>query len=204
VRILLAAATAVTILAVALLVLLTPLWTGFALDTSGSSAWLAPGQALALTNQTIVELLVGPGTFSYLTSPLIYSADEAAHLRDVRIVLLGFLALALVAGVYLVARLRRADSTDWRSVALGGAGIAVGVVVLGVVGLVAFNLAFEVFHRIFFPGGNWAFDADSWLIRLYPLTFWQLSSGALGVLALLMGAATWWFARRRAARMMAA
>ena len=202
-RLLLAAATAVTILAIALLVLLTPLWTRPALDLSGGAAALQPGQAYLVTNDTIRELFLGPGTFSFSVAPgpVIFSADEAGHLRDVRTVLLGFLAIAVIAVLFLVARLRSADATDWKAVALGGGGLAIGVVVLGLVGLVAFDLAFETFHRILFPGGNWAFDPSSWLIRLYPVTFWQLSSAALGVLALTGGAVTWWFARRRAARM---
>jgi uncharacterized membrane protein len=71
--------------------------------------------------------------------------------------------------------------------------------VLGVVAAVAFGLAFEVFHRLLFPGGNWAFPADSNLIRLYPIAFWQLSVAALGLLAGGAGALTWWIGRRRAA-----
>ena len=206
-RILLAAATALTIVAVALLVLLTPLWTRPALDLSGgSAAFVVPEQAYDVTNKTIAELFLGPGTFSYSTAPgpVVFSAEEAGHLRDVRVVLLGFLAVSVVAGVLLTVRLRSADSTDWSAVALGGASLAVGVVILGLVGLIAFNLAFELFHRVLFPGGNWAFDADSWLIRLYPVTFWQLSSAALGGLALVGGGVTWWFARRRAARLQTA
>jgi hypothetical protein len=197
VRILLAAATAVTILAIALLVLLTPLWTGTALRLSSGDAALPAGQAQEITNETVVELFVGPGTFRH------FSADEAAHMRDVRVVLLGFLAIAALAAVFLIVRLRTADAADWGAVALGGAGLAITVIALGLVGLVAFNLAFELFHRILFPGGNWAFSDDSLLIRLYPLAFWQLSSAALGFLAILGGMATWWLARRRAARLAA-
>jgi hypothetical protein len=204
VRILLALATAVTILAVALLMLLTPLWTRPALDTSGGSQSLAtPAQAYEITDRTILELILGPGTFSYSTAPgpVIFSADEAAHLRDVRVVLLAFLATALGAAIFVIWRARSAGVREWTAVARGGAGLAVGVVALGLIGIVAFNFAFELFHRVLFPGGNWSFDPSSWLIRLYPLAFWQLSSAALGALAAAGGAATWWFARRRAARL---
>jgi len=203
VRILLSAATAITILAIALLVLMTPIWTGPALRLSGGAAALEAGLAEDMTNRAVVELFVGPGTFSYSTEPgpVIFSADEAGHLRDVRVILLGFLAIAALSAVYVIARLRKADARDWRAVALGGAGLALGVVVVGAAGFLAFNLLFELFHRILFPGGNWSFDESSWLIRLYPLSFWQLSAAALGVLAALGGVVTWWFARRRAARL---
>ena len=71
------------------------------------------------------------------------------------------------------------------------------MIAVGVFAAVAFDAAFELFHRIFFPGGNWDFPADSLLIRLYPYVFWQLSAGALGVLGILGGTAVWWLARRR-------
>lgn len=75
------------------------------------------------------------------------------------------------------------------------------MLVIGVLGgfaLLAFGVAFELFHRVLFPGGNWAFPADSLLIRLYPYEFWQLSATAFGALAMLGGASVWYLARRRA------
>jgi uncharacterized membrane protein len=71
-------------------------------------------------------------------------------------------------------------------------------VVVGVVGFIAFDPLFELFHRLFFPGGNWEFPADSNMIRLYPYAFWQLTAGALGVLCVMGGGLVWGLARRRA------
>ena len=69
-RILIAAATAVTIIAVSLLVLMTPLWTRPALDLSGGSgAFVVPGRRLV----ELVRLL----PHEYLT--IEYTGRLAAH-----------------------------------------------------------------------------------------------------------------------------
>jgi hypothetical protein len=203
VRLLISAATAVTILGIAVLVLLTPIWTHAALNLSGAAnSFATPNQAYAFNDQTL-SALVFAGDFESVGGNSFYTADEAGHLRDARIVLYAFLAVVSAAAVFLVARFRRDRSAEWSAVRRGGLSLVVGVVVLGVVGFLAFDLAFEVFHRVLFPGGNWQFPTDSNLIRLYPYAFWQLSSAALGVLAVLGGALAWWLARSRERRMAA-
>jgi hypothetical protein len=200
---LLPSATMVALLGVTLIVLLTPAWVHTAMDLAGGGIpGVAPSAARAVSDATVADLLLG-GDFSVTLpdgSPA-YTPDEASHLRDVRVVLYVFLALAVAATILVVATLtqRQRDYRSWRAVALGGAALVGMLAVLGVVAAVAFGLAFEVFHRLLFPGGNWAFPADSNLIRLYPIAFWQLSVAALGLLAGGAGALTWWIGRRRAA-----
>ena len=192
---LLTPATMIVILAAALLLLMTPFWIHFALSVSGGTAAAAtPEAALQLSDRTVTELLVGPGTFSD------FAPDEASHMREVRLVLYGFLALAVLAGAIVAWTVGRAstDPRTWRAIARGGAVLAIALVVLGVFAALAFGVAFELFHRIFFPGGNWAFPPDSLLIRLYPYAFWQLSVAALGGLGVAGGVLVWFLARRRA------
>ena len=81
--------------------------------------------------------------------------------------------------------------------------MAIGAVVVGVVGYLAFEPLFELFHRVFFPGGNWEFPADSNMIRLYPYAFWELTAAALGVLCVIGGGLVWFVASRRARRLAA-
>jgi len=185
------------ILAIALLLLMTPIWTHFAIAASGSvtedprilNLWFQ------LSDRTVAELLLGPGTFSD------YATNEASHMRDVRLVLYVFLGLAVASAVLVGWRIRRGptDPRTWLSIARGGAALAVLLVVLGVFAALAFGVAFEFFHRILFPGGNWAFDESSVLIRLYPYGFWQMSAAALGGLGVAGGLLVWFVARRRAA-----
>lgn len=199
-KLLLSVATAVTIVAISLLLLMTPIWTHFALEASGgSNATATPFMAFDVTDHTVAEFFLGPGTFEP------FGPDEAAHLRDVRLVLLVFLVLAGTCLAFLVGAIaeRPRDPERWRAIGRGGAGLVVGTIGLGVLGLIAFDLAFELFHRILFPGGNWAFTTG-WLIRLYPEPFWQLSGGALGILAIVGGLLAWFLARRRARALEAA
>ena len=185
----------IVILAISLLLLMTPIWTHFALGASGGTlAMAAPAESIQLSDRTVAELLVGPGSFTA------FAPDEAGHMRDVRVVLLGFLALGIASGALLAwqIRSRRGDPALWRSVARGGVALIVALVVVGVFAALAFGVAFELFHRILFPGGNWEFAPNSLLIRLYPYAFWQMSAAALGLLAIVGGIGVWWFARRRA------
>ncbi len=193
--VLVAPATALVILAIDLLLLMTPIWMHFALAASGATTSFAtPATAYQLSDGTIAELFVGPGTFSA------FGGDEAAHMRDVRVVLLAFLALTVAALVLVAWSLARhsSDPHTWRSMSRGGVALAIVVTVLGIFGAVAFGVAFELFHELLFPGGNWSFPPTSLLIRLYPIDFWQLSAGAFGALAIGGGLATWYFGRRRA------
>ncbi len=200
-------ATALPLLAIAVLLCLPPFVLHPLLDAADSAAWLnaTPAEAHQYSDETVDQLVFGPGTFE-ITGPggaPLYDAAEASHMRDARALLYAFLGLALVCLLALAVAARRAGDRRrfWRGVGRGGAGLTVGVVVLGAVAIVAFEPAFELFHRIFFPGGNWSFDATTeHLVQLYPLDFWQDVSGVVGVIAAVLGAATWIIARRRAAR----
>jgi integral membrane protein (TIGR01906 family) len=204
--ILVPAATAVTILALALLPLLTPWFMHPALDAADSALWLRTSTQTThqLSDATVHDLVAG-GDFA-IAAPgggAFFTTAEAAHMRDARTLLYAFLGLAALSVALLAVGVARARdrSAAWRSLATGARGLAIGVVVAGVVGFFAFEPAFELFHRIFFPGGNWAFDpATSDLVRLYPYLFWQIAAGSLGAIAVGIAVLTWWFSRRRATR----
>jgi uncharacterized protein DUF1461 len=202
-------ATILVIVVAGVLLLMTPLWMHFALGAAGGTlrAPMTGDFALYVSDRTVAELLFGPGTFQITADrnfgPAIWEADEAAHLRDARLVLYVFLALAALSLVVLaVAAWRsRRDVRFWRALRRGGSVLVIGTAVLGVIGFFAFDAGFELFHRIFFPGGNWSFSPDSLLIRLYPYAFWQLTAGALGVLCVVAGSLVWIYARRRMLRL---
>jgi integral membrane protein (TIGR01906 family) len=204
VRILLSLATAIIILAVSLLLLFTPYWTHFALRASGGgdAIFATPAMAAQVSDQTISEVLFGPGTFAFEGpggQPM-YTPDERAHMRDVRTVFYGFMLVAVVSLVFLVASLQRRprDAARWSAVARGGIWLIVAMIVIGLFAFFAFDTVFLLFHEIFFPGGNFSFPDNSNLIRLYPEPFWELTSAALGTLAISGGLVVWFLARRRA------
>ncbi len=202
-------ATVLAILALAMLPLLTPLVMHPLLDVARADAWLGTTPAIArgLSDATVADLVLG-GPFAVLApdgSP-VYAADEVAHLRDARSLLWLLLAGGAVSMAVLGMRLARgADrAATWRGIARGGLLAAGATLVIGVVGLLAFEPLFELFHRVFFPGGGWAFDpTTSRLVQLYPFAFWQAAAAMLGLGVVVLGGVTWLVGRslaRRAAR----
>ena len=207
VRVLVPVATMLVVGAVALLILFTPFWLHPALDAADFAAWLGmtPQAAHDYSDRTVGDLVFASGDFAF-TAPdgtPFFDEAERAHMRDVRVVLYGFLALSALAavGLAVITYRRRADAAVWRGISRGGAWLIVGTLVVGVFAAVAFDQAFELFHEIFFPGGNFSFDpATQRLVQLYPFAFWQYTSAALGVLLIAGGGLTWFFARRLARR----
>jgi integral membrane protein (TIGR01906 family) len=203
-----AVATAVAIIGVVVVVLLTPAYIHLGLRQADSAAWLGVSaeQAEALSDRTVAEMVFGPATFEFLMPSgaprRFYDDAEASHLRDARLVLYG-LGLLVVAAVVVLgvgfAR-RRGAAGYWRAVSRGAGALALAFAVIGALFLVAFDAAFTAFHEIFFPGGNWSFDPSTeHMVQLYPSAFWQLTTTVLGTLAIAIGALVWWLARRRAA-----
>jgi len=206
-RLLVPVATMLTIGAVALLLLFTPFWLHPALDAADSAAWLGMTQQQVheFSDRTVQDLVFASGDFDFVAgdgTPF-FDASERAHMRDVRVVLYGFLGLSTVAATLLgvVTYRRRADAAVLKGISRGGAWLVIGTLVVGVFAAVAFDQAFELFHEIFFPGGNFSFDPTTErLVQLYPFAFWQYTSAALGLLLVAGGAVTWFVGRRLAAR----
>jgi integral membrane protein (TIGR01906 family) len=200
-NVLVSIATAIAILGVALLPLLTPLVIHPLLDLGQANLWLglSPATTHQLSDRTVAELVFGPGAFAFAgaSGAPFYTAAEASHLRDARTLLYLFEAVALISLVLVFWSARSRGA--WTAISRGAGALIVAVVVIGVVGFLAFEPAFELFHEIFFPGGNWAFDPyTSHLVQLYPYVFWEAVSASLGALAIGISLAVWWVARRKA------
>ena len=193
-----AAATAVVIVAVSIPVFLTPQWVAFEQGRTGASGLtgFAPGELRAVTDSILHDLVFGGG-FA-VTAPAdgrpVLDPRERAHMIDVRGVFRGFAMLAVVCAALLVAAVagaRRMGHPEraWRAVRSGSVAVAVGVVIAGGIALLAFDAAFEVFHRLFFPGGSYTFDPGTErLVQLFPFAFWSETTIALGGLILLLAA----------------
>ena len=79
---------------------------------------------------------------------------------------------------------------------LGSGNFAVGLVI----GAFAFDAVFELFHRLFFAGGTYTFDARTdRLVQLFPDQFWFETSLALGALMVLLCLVAWRVATERVA-----
>jgi integral membrane protein (TIGR01906 family) len=130
---------------------------------------------------------------------------ERQHMADVRAVFASFYLVAigaavLLIGAFAVARGPDARAVLWTRLSRAGAWIAVITVVGGVVGVLFFDQAFELFHTLFFPAGSYDFDPGSErLVQLFPYQFWVETTVAVGTLIVALSLGLWWFGRRRAA-----
>ena len=201
------AATIVVIVVLALMPLLTPLFIHPALDAAGSAGLLGLYSASTrdVSDRTVVDLLSFSGSFTFEgpSGAPFFDPSERAHLGDARALLwVALVAGALSAVAVALALVRHRDPERraiWRAVSRGGAVAATGAVVVGVIGALAFESLFTLFHEVAFPGGNWAFDPTTQrLVQLYPLGFWQVAAAALGSLVVVIGALVWWLARAAA------
>jgi hypothetical protein len=200
-------ATILTIIALAVLPLLTPAFVHAALDAGGSARFLGLDASTirVVSDGAVADLLSPAGTFA-IEGPAgapFFDASERAHLADARMLLWLTLAAGLAGAIVVAVALLRHPSAErryiWGAISRGGAAAATGAMLIGLVGALAFGALFTLFHQIAFPSGNWAFDpASQRLVQLYPLGFWQVAAGALGVLVIAFGSMTWWVGRRAA------
>jgi integral membrane protein (TIGR01906 family) len=204
-----AVATAIVIIAVAIIPFLNPVWVSFEQGRAQADLWTGytPAQLNEATGAILSDLVFGPPNFDVaVDGEPVLNPREQAHMRDVRGVFAGFAALAIVALAGLVvayagARRMRHPERWWRAVRAGSLGLIVGVVIAGVVSFFAFDALFEVFHRLFFAGGSYTFDPRTdRLVQLFPFAFWDETAMALGALIIALALLVAFVAGRRAAR----
>jgi integral membrane protein (TIGR01906 family) len=209
VSVLVGIATALVIIAVAIVPFLSPAWVGFEQDRSQAQAWTGytTEELRTATNAILADLVLGPPDFDVqVAGALVLEAREQAHMRDVRNVFMAlYVAAAVAVVVLLVAAWRVRDRRRlWAAVRRGAIVLAVGVVALGLVALVAFDSLFSIFHEIFFPAGSYTFDPSTErLVQLFPFQFWQESAVVVGIVILAISAAVAVIARRRERRAVA-
>ena len=202
-----AIAAAVVITAIAILPFLTPAWVSFEQGRTGAPQWTgySVSELRTATDAILADLVVGPPDFDVTVDGVaVLNERERSHMRDVRGVFAGFALIAVLAAVGLVAAVvlaRRFGHPEraWAAVRTGARGLAVGVVIAGVVAFFAFDAAFEVFHRLFFSGGSYTFDpASDRLVQLFPFAFWSETTMAVGVVIVVLSLVVATLAGRRA------
>lgn len=196
------------LVAVAIHPFLTPQWVAFEQGRAEAAAWTGytTEELNAATGAILSDLVFGPPAFEVeVRGEPVLNERERGHMQDVRTVFMGLWIAAAVSIVVLVIAFARGDrQATWRAVRRGATGLAGAVVALGVVALVAFDVLFEVFHRLFFPGGSYTFDPETErLVQLFPFRFWQETAIAVGVVILVLSAVVAVIAGRRAGRQQA-
>ena len=200
-------ATAIVIVALAIIPFLNPIWVGFGQDRAQAQAWTGytTEQLRLVTNEVLADLVIGPAAFDVtLDGAPVLEARERQHMVDVAVVFQRFFLVAagsalLIAGSFAFSRSDRARSVLWRRLSTSGLVIAVVTVVGGVGGVLLFDQAFALFHELFFPPGSWTFDAGSEkLVQLFPQQFWVETTIAVGVVIVALSTLLWWYGGRRA------
>ncbi|HVA86840.1 MAG TPA: DUF1461 domain-containing protein [Candidatus Saccharimonadales bacterium] len=201
--VLVAIATIVTIVALAVVVFLNPIWVGFEQARSGADRFTgySIGEVHAVTGEILSELIVGPPRFDMtVNGQAVFDARERQHLIDVRSVLIELFAVAAVSVFVLVVAGWRVRSRSWlwRCIAAGAGTLIGAVVVLGVFFGLFFGTAFDLFHRVFFGAGTYTFDPHTEkLVQLFPEDFWYETSLVLAVILLAIGTGVLVVALRR-------
>jgi integral membrane protein (TIGR01906 family) len=202
-----AVATALVIVALSILPFLTPAWVDFDQGWTGAIGYTGytHDELRGATQSILADLVIGPPDFDVTVRGVpVLTEPERSHMRDVRGVFAGFFGLAVLAAVGLVAsfvgarRLGHAERA-WAAVRIGARALAVAVPIAGVVAFFAFDTAFEIFHRLFFPGGTYTFDPRvDRLVQLFPFDFWSQTTFAVGIVILVVALVVATVAGRRA------
>ena len=195
-------ALALVIVAASILPFLTPQWVAFAQDRSDAAAWTGfPRDDLRIvTDALLADLVFGPPDFDVeIDGVPVLNEREQAHMRDVRSVFMALYVAAAISVVVLLVASRRRDRVRlWGSVRRGAIGLFISTIALGVLGFVAFDQLFEIFHRLFFPAGSYLFDpATDRLVQLFPFQFWEESAMAVGAVIIVISLLAAWVVGRR-------
>jgi integral membrane protein (TIGR01906 family) len=213
---LLGIATALVILGVSIAPFLSPQYVRFEQDRTnvGQLTGYSTTELDHVVGQILGDLVLWRGDFHVQAEagPMlgdVLTDGERSHMLDVRNVFTAFWALVAAGFLTLAVGFRRARAPGaqaaawraaaWQAVRNGALGLAAAIAVIGVFAVVAFDAAFEVFHRLFFSAGTYTFDpATSKLVQLFPDAFWSETAIIVGVVILSVALLTAWLAGRRA------
>ncbi len=173
-------------------------------DVPAITAWPA-AEVARITESLIADVTLGPPDFAVSSGgQIVLDAAERGHMRDVYLVIRAFAALVAVAAMtlaILAVRYRR-EAWWWRRLGQAAIGAAIVAIVAGVVFALFFDQAWLAFHLVFFPEGNFTFDARvERLTQLFPVAFWTESVMAVFGLGLLLAGLVWTVARLIARRL---
>ena len=194
---LVSAATALALVAAVVALFLSPAWVAFEQGRADAAGWTGygPTDLRTATDAILADLVLGPPDFDVrIGREAVLTEPERAHMRDVRGVFTGFYALAAAAAVMLAigwwtATRPGAWNRDryWRAVRRGSLVLSGTIGIAGVVALVAFDAAFELFHGLLFRSGTYDFDPRTYrLTQLFPDAFWSETTLVAGAAILVV------------------
>ena len=144
----------------------------------------------------------------------LFNDREIHHMRDVKRLVWGVYAVAVVSGAYLaIVTARslisgRSGALRWlaRRLVWGGCATVGGIALFGVFAITGFESVFVLFHRISFTNDLWQLDPRTdYLLVLFPLGFWfdatvSVALRAIAGALVLAGASSAWLVWQRSRR----
>jgi len=127
-----------------------------------------------------------------LNGSMVYTEREVAHMADVQAVfqlVLRVWQFAVILFIFLAFVLWKKGEQTTVTAALHEGGLLTSGIILtiGLLAIFAWQVWFEMFHRLFFEDGSWLFLYTDALIRLFPIEFWFDSVLTLSILSLVGG-----------------
>ena len=200
-------ATVIALIGITVALFFNPLWIGFGQERAGVPAitGYTPEEVRGVTGSILADVIFGPPAFAAAVNGRpVLDAAERSHMVDVHNVLRvfgGIAGLAIVSLVTIVGT-GRWSRWVWRAIAHGSSALVLVGVVVGVASLFFFDAAFLLFHRVFFPQGNFSFDPRTQrLTQLFPDQFWTETSIGIAIVGLVIAITVTLVARRLSARL---
>ena len=192
VSLVIAVATILSIVGLLILLFFNPIWVDLEQRRAGADRLTGypMSEVRRVTDEMIAEVYLGPGTFAMTVGgEPVLTERERGHMADVRDVVGSVLPITAIGAVaLLILRVGlRGGRAFWRGVGIGsGVLVATGVMVGGAFAI-AFDDAFLLFHRTFFPAGNFTFDPRvDRLIQLFPEPLFVETSVTVAVAGFLL------------------
>lgn len=199
-----AVASVIVIIGLTIALFFNPIWVGFAQGRAGVAELTrySPAQVRTVTGAILSDVILGPPKFTVeVDGQPVLTDTERGHMVDVFDVVrraLAVLAIAVVALIVVFAT-NRSKAWPWRAVAAGSGVLVATGAVIGIAVVFFFDAAFMLFHRVFFPQGNFMFDPETQrLVQLLPGQFWTESATAVTATALALAVVVTLVARRQA------
>jgi uncharacterized membrane protein len=119
-----------------------------------------------------------------------YTSSEVSHLDDVKSVMnfidyLFYLSLLII--TVILTYYKKNNKQLQKMFFYGGITTAVFIFIKLLFSLLAFNFLFTMFHKLFFPQGNWIFPTESLLIQTFSIDFFILISMKIFLWAFIWG-----------------
>lgn len=105
-----------------------------------------------------------------------FTENEESHMRDVRFLfntfkILTIIFLTLIIIQYTKVKKQKKQRDFIKSIHKASIISTIILITIIIISILSFNWAFDAFHKVFFPQGNWIFPHNSILITLFPETF---------------------------------